>query len=384
MTHFTFLSPSVRAARRGVLTASTVAAFAIALGVAGPASAAVYSYVDWTEADVAAGTASGIITLSDDSTMTVTFEAINPDDTPGNLFGAQVAGGTNYWTPDLPFLSAQVENAPPDEDILQLTGGLQQTYIVHLSEPIKDPIMAIVSLGAPGTQISYDFDAPFTIVSQGTGFWGGTDTSLSVGEGDVLFGEEGHGTIQFIGSFSTFSWTAPLTEGWHGFTFGIRTTERLEPTPVPDAGVPDAGGVPWADGGAPVATDGDGGAVGDGTDAGTSADDTDSTYVDGSNTEQADTEEPEPTASDTEVDDDEATAENTQESTEENDDESGDSDSSSEDDDDADDDGASGSGVAASCKCEVPGAASSSGFTALFAFGLLLAGAALRVGRRRS
>ena len=95
--------------------------------------------------------------------------------------------------------------------------------------------MAIVSLGAPGTVITYDFDSPFTIVSQGPGYWGGTNTSLTPLAGDVLQGEEGHGTIRFIGTFASFSWTVPKPEGWHGFTFGIRTTERLEPTP--DAGV---------------------------------------------------------------------------------------------------------------------------------------------------
>jgi hypothetical protein len=40
---------------------------------------------------------------------------------------------------------------------------------------------------------------------------------------------EGHGTIQFIGTFSTFSWTVPSPETWHGSTFGIRTTQALEP-----------------------------------------------------------------------------------------------------------------------------------------------------------
>jgi hypothetical protein len=109
--------------------------------------------------------------------------------------------------------------------------------------------MAIVSLGAPGIPITYDFDRPFTIVSQGTGFWGGTSAaacqatpsscSLQQLPGDVLRGQEGHGTISFIGTFSTFSWTAPTFESWHGFTFGIRTTQAIEPGPGPS--VPEPG-----------------------------------------------------------------------------------------------------------------------------------------------
>jgi hypothetical protein len=76
----------------------------------------------------------------------------------------------------VPYVSAEVENAPPDTDILQLSGGTNETYTVTLSEPIKDPVMAIVSLGQPGTRTTYDFDSPFTIVSQGVGYWGGSDT----------------------------------------------------------------------------------------------------------------------------------------------------------------------------------------------------------------
>jgi hypothetical protein len=38
--------------------------------------------------------------------------------------------------------------------------------------------------------------------------------------------------------YNTFSWTVPDPENWHGFTFGIRTTEALEPTP-PVAAIPE-------------------------------------------------------------------------------------------------------------------------------------------------
>jgi hypothetical protein len=195
-----------------------------------PAFGATYYYVDWTSANVAQGTATGTITLPDLSTVTVNFAATNPDNSPGNLFGAQTSGGTNYWIPSTPYISAQVSNPPPTPDILQLAGGQNQTYTVTLSQPIKDPIMAIVSLGSPAISITYNFNSPFTIVSQGAGFWGnGPLTQLP---GNILSGAEGHGTIQFIGTFSTFSWTVPTTETWHGFTFGIRTTTALEPNPT--------------------------------------------------------------------------------------------------------------------------------------------------------
>jgi len=199
------------------------------------ASAATYHYVNWTEANVAQGTAMGTITLPDSSTVTVNFAATNANGSPGSLYGAQVSGGGfNFWNPRAPYISAQVENAPPDSDILQLSGGLNQIYTVTLSAAIKDPIMAILSLGQPGLTTTYDFDSPFTIVSQGVGYWGGGAAALKALPGDVLQGNEGHGTIQFLGTYSTFSWTVPTPESWHGFTFGIRTTQAIEPDPDPN------------------------------------------------------------------------------------------------------------------------------------------------------
>lgn len=205
---------------------------AASLALATDASAATYYYVDWTSADVFGGTAQGVITLPDASTVDVNFKAITVSGAPGSLASPTQTGcGINYWSPSTPYISAQVSNAPPACDILALEGGVQQTYIVELSEPIKDPIMAVLSLGQPGVFTTYDFDSPFDIVSQGSGYWGGGPTSLAELPGDILRGNEGHGTLQFIGTFSTFSWTVPTPEFWHGFTFGIRTTERIEPTP---------------------------------------------------------------------------------------------------------------------------------------------------------
>jgi hypothetical protein len=209
------------------------------------ASATPYYYVDWTTANASAGSASGVITLPDSSTVNVGFQAYNANGSPGNLDFAQTSGGTNFWNPSTPYISSQVSNAPPGTDIIALIGGQNETYVVTLSAAIKDPIMAIVSLGQPGVTTTYDFDSPFTIVSQGTGYWGGTSAatclaipancSLKELPGDILQGNEGHGTIQFIGTFSTFSWTVPTPENWHGFTFGIRTTEALEPgNPIPE------------------------------------------------------------------------------------------------------------------------------------------------------
>lgn len=195
-------------------------------------------YLDWQTADTSAGTASGVINVPGSAPINVDFAATFANGSPGNLFFAQTAGGTNYWNPQTPYISSEVENAPPDSDIVALVGGVNQIYTVTLSEPIRDPIMAIVSLGSGAIPITYEFDSPFTIVSQGAGFWGGGSDRLQELPGNVLGGNEGHGTIQFDGVFSTFSWEVPQPETWHGFTFGVRTTLALEPEPLPSPDTP--------------------------------------------------------------------------------------------------------------------------------------------------
>lgn len=195
--------------------------------------AAPYYYVNWTKTDAGAGTASGVITPISGPAVTVTFDALRLDGTHDHYLGVH---DSSLWKPASTYTSAQVDNASPYQG-LQLTGGVRDiTYKVTLSEAIKDPIMAVASLGSGGTAEDYVFDSPFTIVSQGpTCCWGpGTLTQT----GNTLRGYEGAGTIQFIGTYTTFSWTAPLYENWHGFTFGIRTTKALEPPP-PTNGVPE-------------------------------------------------------------------------------------------------------------------------------------------------
>jgi hypothetical protein len=200
------------------------------LGFASTTFALPYYYTDWLTANPTGGTAHGVITLPDSSQVTVDFSAVNADGSPGSFKGAYLNndwGGWSAYSSD--YLSTQVSNIPSPADMIQLVGGQNQTYMVHLGAAIKDPIMAIVSLGASGTNTHYNFDSPFTILSQGLDQWGGCSTCLTQ-SGNDLIGNEGSGTIQFNGTFSDFSWTVPIGEDWHGFTFGIRTTLALEPT----------------------------------------------------------------------------------------------------------------------------------------------------------
>jgi len=196
-----------------------------------------YYYVDWTYANGPAGAATGTITLGDASVVGVDLQVLNPDGSNGTFRQAQTqtSGGTYYWTGqggngDAPYVSSSVFNRPPLADIIGLEGGSSSRYRITFSEPVKDPIMPILSLGQPNRPTTYDFDRQFEIVSNAPGYFSPNtaNPTLWIQPGEVLLGREGHGTIRFIGSFDTFSWTVPTSEVWHGFTLGIRTTVAAE------------------------------------------------------------------------------------------------------------------------------------------------------------
>ena len=165
-------------------------------------------WTDWTSADStsAAGTAGAV---------GVTFSGvINPF--------AQTAGGTFFWGVNSAIYTSapEVDNPPPDSDIIRLTGGGGAgIQTLTFSIPVVDPVMAILSLGRTATVVTYDFDASFDILNSGAGFFGGGVLNELVG--DILQGREGHGLIQFSGTFSTISWTIPSSEFWHGFQIGF-------------------------------------------------------------------------------------------------------------------------------------------------------------------
>lgn len=167
--------------------------------VAGVAHADV-DWVDWTDADNA--TVTGVV-----DGIAVTYR--------GPREFAQLNGGTNYWNPSTPYTSATVPNAPGTSDIIGLsfTGGT-----LLFSEAVTNPVMAIVSLGG-GPETKWNFNAPFQILSQGAGFWG--NGPLTNPSGNTLAGREGHGTIQFIGTFTSISWSIENGESWAGFTVAV-------------------------------------------------------------------------------------------------------------------------------------------------------------------
>lgn len=83
-------------------------------------------------------------------------------------------------------------------------------------------------------------EAPFTIRSNGPGAFG--SGPLVQMPGNVLVGSEGHGLIQFVGTFSSISWTGTNPEFWSGFTWGVNTGAWLPGALTYCTGAPNSAG----------------------------------------------------------------------------------------------------------------------------------------------
>ncbi len=175
----------------------------------------IIDWADWTSAVVGQpGSAHASITVPNVNPITVSYSGeVTFADTDNS-------GGPQYWVPNAPYLSQTIGNTPTSSDIVALSGGNTTVDTLTFSQPVIDPILGIVSLGNNGLTATYAFNAPFNILSFGPGYFGGPGTLTQL-PGNVLSGVEGHGAIQFKGTFTSLHWTDPTYEYWSGFTVGL-------------------------------------------------------------------------------------------------------------------------------------------------------------------
>jgi hypothetical protein len=193
------------------------------LGALGPAvaQAGPISWADWTISNLSTtnGTVGGV-----GATFLGQLQFAQLGS--GNQIGSGGIATEDYWIErpgPAPYTgNAVVDNRPPGYELLAFAQPSTNSLI--FDSPILNPVMAIVSMGQFGGSVTYDFDRPFTVLSEGFGYWG--DGFFSLGGGDVLVGTELHAVIQFHGSVSQINWTS-TNEFWHGFTVGA---------PVPEPG----------------------------------------------------------------------------------------------------------------------------------------------------
>lgn len=185
---------------------------ALAALAAMPASANTITWTDWTAATVAnSGTASGTA-----GAVGVTYA--------GQVYGQTVINGTfTSFAPASSFQGGIVDNAPDTGDIIGLTGGIgaaaPQVNTITFSQAVINPIIAIWSLGQNGINAEFDFSATPSLQGGGpTAQYSGQSITVL---GNNAFGVEGNGVIEFVGSFTSISWTNPVVEDWYGFQVGV-------------------------------------------------------------------------------------------------------------------------------------------------------------------
>lgn len=160
------------------------------------------------------------------STTSVTGKLVLPSGTvklkfsgPTMYFAQVDDGATDYWSGD----AYDVTGAPTGSDLIGFKGGTdKETYKITFSKPVTNPVMAVLSLGRSGVPTRYVFGQVPTLLSSGTGFYGGCETCLTIKK-KTLTGTEGHGVVQFIGTFSSITWKQPDFEFWHAVTVGAPT-----------------------------------------------------------------------------------------------------------------------------------------------------------------
>jgi hypothetical protein len=169
----------------------------------------------WTSAT--STSAAGTLAFGSDS-LAVTYS--------GPILFSQTSGGTDYWTSGSPD-PYSATGRPTGTDLIAITGGGTSTYSISFSKAVVDPVLALVSVGQRSVPVRYQFDQSPTLLSSGVGYWGGCANCLAVG-GNTVTGNEGHGVVQFKGTFAELTWAVPDYEYWHGFTVGAAAVPEPE------------------------------------------------------------------------------------------------------------------------------------------------------------
>ena len=190
-------------------------AFATLLAVAGSAQSAQIDWNTWSSTTAGSiATTGGPVAVSF-SGPSFSVQKPYPSYTPASTF----ADGTI------------VDNAPvPGNGIMELRGGSSALNTVTFGMAVVNPVMAIWSLGQPGITAQFVFsNATPTFVSGGPNAeYGGPAITVL---GNTVSGAEGNGTVQFLGTYSSISWTNPVFENWYGFDVGIAGVAPAVPEP---------------------------------------------------------------------------------------------------------------------------------------------------------
>jgi hypothetical protein len=174
----------------------------IVIGSASVAAADVITWTTWNSAST--GTAGGVAVSF--AGPAVSLQQPYPSYTPTATFSD----------------GSIVDNAPtPANGILQIFGGNDSVQTLTFSDALVNPVFAIWSLGQRDNTASFVFGQTPTFVSGGpSAEYGGTAIAVL---GNTVSGQEANGTIRFIGTFTSLTWTNPQFEDWYGFNVGYQS-----------------------------------------------------------------------------------------------------------------------------------------------------------------
>ena len=167
------------------------------LGTSSMAQAVTVQWASWTAqptATTATGTVAGVGVTYNGA---ISFTQLNN-------------AGTDFWV-DGGYTQGAV-NRPVGTDLIALDRGGLKT--ITFASPLTDVYIAFTSWN--GNTVS--FSSPFTLVSEGCGFWGCGSFNTAGGTG-FSTASEVHGVLKFAGTHTSISFT-DTSENWHGFTVG--------------------------------------------------------------------------------------------------------------------------------------------------------------------
>ena len=155
----------------------------------------------------------------------------------GVTFAGELSGIDPFfpdWLPTSSFADGSVvDNAPTSANrkLVLLGGGGAGAVIdtITFSTAVVNPVLSIWSLGQPGTPATFEFAQTPTLVAGGSSNY--FPGNAIVVTGNTVSGVEGNGTVQFIGTFTSLSWTNPIREDYYGFTVGVMQMQAPVPEP---------------------------------------------------------------------------------------------------------------------------------------------------------
>jgi len=182
------------------------------------AHAATIYWTDWTTTGL--NVVEGVMDV-DGTAVTVTYEGRY-----GFAQTTDTGAEENYWEPSSPYLSAEVDNAPPAYDIVALSPGTEagKFKTITFSQVVHDPLIALVSWNGN----TVDFGVPIEVLSYGAGYFGNGTPLVNAGSTGFYGEYEVHGVIRLLGDYSSISFT-DSSENWHGFTVGVASLPVPEP-----------------------------------------------------------------------------------------------------------------------------------------------------------